>query len=406
MRSRDAGAFGNRSVRSRSGRTALGLALLAGTIGCGEPQADGPAPSPQELVLASTYDGVATLALDTRTGAVTTLSQVALPASLGALTLAISPAGGAVYLGGCGGSGGLVSLRVDATTGALSPLGTVAAATCVSRIVVHPSGGFLLALVANGEELRTYRLDPTTGAPVEPAAFSVAVAAGRALAINPSGRVVYVAEAAEPAGVLAFSVDTTSGGLAPVSGTPAPFPVRDQLPTAGLVTADGSLLFVAAARLTSATVGVVWAYVLDPITGRPTALPEPVAASAEFVLNDTATDRSGRFLYGALTRPFDHTAVSLQGPGFVTGFERASGMLGPVPGSPFACGIAPKAVAVAPESGFVLVGNGFARDPRFGATGASVSVYSADPGTGRLTEVRGSPFFVAATTVNAIAFIP
>lgn len=404
MRSRDGGAFGNRNVRSRSGHTALGLVLLTGTIGCGQPQTGDPAPSPQRLVFASTYDGVATLALDTRTGAVTTLSQVTLPASLGARTLAVAPAGNAAYLGGCGGIGGLVSLRVDTTTGALSPFGTVAAGTCVGRIVVHPSGGLLVALVANGGELRTYRLDPATGAPLEPAASSVAVDAGTALAIDPPGRVVYVAE---PAGVLAFSVDTTSGGLARVPGTPAPFPSRDQFPTAGLVTADGSFLFVAAARLTLTTVGVVWSYVLDPITGRPTALPESEAASGEFVLNDMAANPRARFLYGSLTRPFDHTGVSMQGPGVVAGFEiGAAGMLGPVPGSPYACGIAPKAVAVDPESGFVLVGNGFARDPRSSATGGSVSVYSADADTGRLSEVPGSPFFVAAATVNALAFAP
>jgi Lactonase, 7-bladed beta-propeller len=404
MRSRDCGAFGNRNVRSRNGRAAFGFVLLAGIVGCGEPQASGPAPSPQRLVFASTYDGVATLALDTRTGAVTTLSQVALPASLGARTLAKAPAGNAAYLGGCGGIGGLVSLRVDTATGALSPFGTVAAGTCVSRIVVHPSGGLLLALAANGDELRTYRLDPATGTPVEPAASSVALDAGAALALHPSGRVVYVAE---PAGVLAFSVDTTSGGLTPVPGTPASFPSRDQFPTAGLVTADGSFLFVAAAGLTLTTVGVVWSYVLDPITGRPTALPEPLAGSGEFVLNDTATDRRGRFLYGSTTRPFDHTGVSMQGPGVVAGFEiGAAGMLGPVPGSPYVGGIAPKAVAVDPESGFVLVGNGFARDLRSGATGGSVTVYSADADTGRLSEVPGSPFFVAAATVNALAVAP
>jgi hypothetical protein len=127
----------------------------------------------------------------------------------------------------------------------------------------------------------------------------------------------------------------------------------------------------------------------------------------EFVLNDAATDRRGRFLYGSLTRPFDHTAVSLQGPGLVAGFEiGSSGSLGPLPGSPYVGGIAPKAVAVEAESGFVLVGNAFARDPRSGATGASVSVYSADADTGRLSEVPGSPFFVAAATVNALAFAP
>ena len=134
MRSRDCRAFGNRSACSTSRRIALGLALLAGIVGCGEPQTSDPAPSPPRLVFASTFDGVATLALDARTGAVTTVSQVALSPSLGALTLAMAPTGRAAYLGGCAGIGGLVSLRVETTTGALSPLGTIAAGTCHSRI--------------------------------------------------------------------------------------------------------------------------------------------------------------------------------------------------------------------------------------------------------------------------------
>ena len=148
-------------------------------------------------------------------------------------------------------------------------------------------------------------------------------------------------------------------------------------------------------------------YVLDPVTGRPTPLPDLVAASDEFVLNGMAADRRGRFLYGSLTRPFNHTPVSLQGPGPVAGFEiAAAGTLAALPGSPYIAGIAPNAVVVEPETGFVLVANGFARDPRSSATGGSVSVYAADGATGRLTEVNGSPFFVAATTVNGLAFAP
>ena len=164
---------------------------------------------------------------------------------------------------------------------------------------------------------------------------------------------------------------------------------------------------MATAQLGSTVGGVVWAFVLDPVTGRPSALAAPAGASGELVLDDAAMDRRGRFVYGPLARPFDHTPVSLQAAGAVAGFAiRSTGALSPVPGSPFIAGIAPGAVAVDAESGFVLVGNGFARDPRSSASGASLSVYAADTGTGRLSDVGGSPFFVAAATVNALAFAP
>lgn len=205
--------------------------------------------------------------------------------------------------------------------------------------------------------------DPATGAVVEPAASTVAVAAGTALAVDPSGRVVYVAESAVPTGVSAFAIDATSGLLTRVAGTPAALPARDALPRAALVTADAAFLLVATAQFSATPVGVVWRLALDPATGRPMVSTTPAGTSGDLVLADAAA--RGRFVYGPLAPAFDHTPVSARGPGPVAGFALGSG-----------------------------------------ATGASVCVYAADAGTGRLGEVTGSPFFVAAWTVNALAFLP
>ena len=397
--------FDYRIARSRSERAALACVLLGVLGACGGSQPEGPTPSAHRYVVASTYDAVATLALDTTSGALSTVSRVPLPASLGALSLAVAPGGEAVWLGGCGGGGGLVSLRVDRASGVLSGATLAAAGTCFPRLVAHPAGRLLLGLAAHGNELRSYRLDPATGAVVEPAASTVAVAAGTALAVDPSGRVVYVAESAVPTGVSAFAIDATSGLLTRVAGTPAALPARDALPRAALVTADAAFLLVATAQFSATPVGVVWRLALDPATGRPMVSTTPAGTSGDLVLADAAA--RGRFVYGPLAPAFDHTPVSARGPGSVAGFALDGvGGLTPVPGSPFVGGIAPGAVAVDAQDGFVLVGNAFARDPRSGATGASVCVYAADAGTGRLGEVTGSPFFVAAWTVNALAFLP
>ena len=315
----------------------------------------------------------------------------------------LATAGNTLYVGGefdyIGPQTGSL-VFVDATTGALLPLGTVAAGTCVSRIVVHPSGGLLLALAANGHELRSYGLDRATGAPVEPAASSVAVDAGTALALSPSGSVVYVAE---PAGILAFSVDTTGGRLARVPGTPAPFPSPYQSPTAGLVTADGSFLFVAAAGL--------------PDDGRRRVVlrPRPDHGSADRAgrargrIRGVRAQRHGHGpRWALLVRPAS-TAVRPHGC-FPAGTraggrlrDRLLGQTGGPAGEPVPRRDRTKGSR---RRGGERVRPGREQlRPRPSATGGSVSVYAADAGTGRLSEVPGSPFFVAAATVNALAVV-
>ena len=60
-----------------------------------------------------------------------------------------------------------------------------------------------------------------------------------------------------------------------------------------------------------------------------------------------------------------------------------SGALAPVKGSPFAAGIEPNSVAVAPDGKFAYVPN---------IDTANVSAYAIDATSGALTPVKGSPF--------------
>jgi 6-phosphogluconolactonase len=72
-------------------------------------------------------------------------------------------------------------------------------------------------------------------------------------------------------------------------------------------------------------------------------------------------------------------------PGIISAYsiDNKTGALTPVPGSPFATGSEPNAIAVDPTAQFVYVAN---------TTVNTVSAYSIDSKTGALTPVPGSPF--------------
>jgi 6-phosphogluconolactonase len=61
----------------------------------------------------------------------------------------------------------------------------------------------------------------------------------------------------------------------------------------------------------------------------------------------------------------------------------STGILTPIPGSPFATGAVPHGVAVDPRGKFVVVGN---------QNDNSVSVFSINSSNGALTPIPGSPF--------------
>jgi DNA-binding beta-propeller fold protein YncE len=77
--------------------------------------------------------------------------------------------------------------------------------------------------------------------------------------------------------------------------------------------------------------------------------------------------------------------VANQGAGTVSAFSvnTATGMLAPVPGSPFAAGSAPLGIAVDPMGNFVFVAN---------QNSSTISCFSINSMSGALTPVPGSPF--------------
>jgi 6-phosphogluconolactonase len=230
----------------------------------------------------------------------------------------------------------------------------------------------------------------------------------------------------------AWVIDQVTGTLTAVSGSP--FSLGSGASPSGLVTADnlsspgpflyaadsgtidalqqinngtGALTIVPGSPFTSGTnqylatdylnrflfaadedaPGGVLAFTINSSTGALTAVagsPFALSSSGNVQPGQIVVDPTGSFVYVAMTSTNQVAAFSIVSP---------SGSLTPVPGSPFAAGNGPNAIAAfntGDNAYFLYVSN---------ATAGTISGYSINPTTGVLTPAAGSPFAIAATNI-------
>ena len=198
------------------------------------------------------------------------------------------------------------------------------------------------------------------------------------LTVDPMNRFLFASDDDPPGGVLAFTIDST-GGLVAVPGSP--FPATTNLgvnsrPEEITVDASGSYVYTAL----NAT-GQVAGFAINATTGALTPVPGSPFAAGSGPLAIATTDRySGSYLY-----------VANATDGTVSGYSinLANGMLTPVPGSPY------------PIAAGAFIANG---STFFASTAAGIRVFDINTQTGALTEVSGSPFPGPGATV--LAFVP
>ena len=224
------------------------------------------------------------------------------PSSPGELTL--SPSGKFLYyasseLGG-GVAQGIGALAVDSAAGTLSVVtGSPFLADQAPFIVrVHPSGQFLYTenLDASGgnillQSLSAFSVDSSTGAlaPVLGSPFVPPVSATiGGLAIHPSGKFLYATSGLEANGILAWNIDGTTGGLTVLTGSP--FQVGVPIHSAAF---DPSGKFLYA---TAGPTGGILGFNVDPNSGALTPIPGSPFSSGSF-LADPTVEPSGRFLF-------------------------------------------------------------------------------------------------------------
>jgi DNA-binding beta-propeller fold protein YncE len=125
-----------------------------------------------------------------------------------AVAVAVDPSGKFAYVADGGdnsdGSKGVnVSMyTIDAATGVLTSIGKIAAGLSPSSIAIHPNGKFVYVGNSGSNDLSIYTIDATTGK----LTLTGTVAGILGILIHPSGKFGYV-------GTSIYTIDTTKGAL-------------------------------------------------------------------------------------------------------------------------------------------------------------------------------------------------
>ena len=244
---------------------------------------------------------------------------------------------------------GVGEFYIDDATGSLVPVSGVSCAG--TSIVLAPGGKF--AYVTSGASLSACAIDPTSGAATTIAGSSQA--AGGGIAISPNGGLVLVVSSGK---VSSFSVNTSTGALTPAAVTT----ISDRGATVVAIDPSGQFAYVVGNATT--------AYSIDYTSGGLTALANGSIANGGVAL---VFDPVGGFVYvsGLIAQIYAYA------------LDSTTGLLGAVPGSPFATLQFPQGLAASPNGQFLYV-------PGQGAD--ATSGYSVNSTTGALTEITGSPF--------------
>ncbi len=243
------------------------------------------------------------------------------------------------------------------------------------------------------------------------------------------------------ASISVFSINTTSGALAPV--TNSPFAVSA---TADSIAIDPTDRFVYLTYESS----VVDGFAFDATSGSLSELPDAPYSGSQSFLTFVAVDPSGEFVYasggigsfgsnlltfninsstGSLTQigsvpnapGFSDLVISRGGTGVtytpqfayvfagggtngsnnISGYSinPVSGALTPLSNSPFAEGLSPTGAAVDPWNPLLYVANNCS-DSACAESAGSVSAYVIDPNSGTLTPALGSPYLAGASPLG------
>jgi DNA-binding beta-propeller fold protein YncE len=262
---------------------------------------------------------------------------------------------------------------------------------------------------------------------LKPAGPTIATPSPVLSAVTPDGRYLYVANDAtdtDPGSVSGFAVDSSSGKLSPVPGSPVK--ASDLGPFGVAVSPEGRFLYVSNTGNSPSDPGSVSAYRIDGKTGAISELggsPYTTGIAAGGV----AMTPDGKRLYvangesatiSAFTRDADSGALSpvsgspfKAGTGEPTGLAitpdgrhlysangspevpadnkvhaftiASSGALEPVKGSPYAAGFGPQFAAISGNGAHLYVTNNGSQD---------ISGYSINANSGALSKLGGSPF--------------
>jgi 6-phosphogluconolactonase len=286
---------------------------------------------------------------------------------------------------------------INATTGALTTISgspwTAGMGPYLLAAAVTPSGQFLYVSNFLLEDVWGYSIDANTGAltsiPGSPFHFPAGISGPSGVAVDSSSSFLYVTgAAASGAAVAGYTIDSTTGGLTPMAGSP----FGSGFKSPGAITANGNFVYV-----TDLDNDTVSAFAINTNTGALTQIsagPSPTGVGPYSIAIDPVNNG---FVYVTNLDDGTVSAYSING---------STGALTSVPGSPFNVGSQPSSVAVAIEvqldsAGFPIDVNSFL----YVANAGNVSGFSVNSNTGALTPIAGSPF-TAGTNPASVTVDP
>jgi 6-phosphogluconolactonase (cycloisomerase 2 family) len=235
---------------------------------------------------------------------------------------------------------------------------------------------YLYVANAGSDDLSVYGVDQSTGVltPLSPASYATgagpsAIAIDSNITTYPSPSFLFTANTGGSGDISAFLINTRSGGLTLIAGSP--FPSGSSVSSLAVGTGNppgGGFLYAANA---SGSAAAIYGYSVDPngvltsLAGFPFPLPS---------CNYIVADQTGTYLYAA---------VGTNIIGYMV--DRDTGALGALAGFPIAVGGSVQSVSIDPTNQFLYVGNGGAR---------TVTRFKLNEATGGLSAMPGLPFAV------------
>jgi 6-phosphogluconolactonase (cycloisomerase 2 family) len=287
--------------------------------------------------------------------------------------------------------GGISSLRIDPTSGALTPVtSSLDSGGQLYGVVAHPSGDFVYAADFRGR-IYGYRVNRADGSLAALANLPLMIG-GQAImpAIDPQGRFLYVTNSGDGS-LYAYRIAADSGALTPVTNSPF---VLGATPTGVCFHPSGAFAYVSSSASSATTQGGIRVFSVEPTSGVPGEIAGSPFATAVFG-GALAVHPNGNFLFDSsfgvhvlaidpTTRGVhelsdspragaqsDNQAVDIavdplaqyfyasSNLGIVTAYrlDAATAAFGPVEGSPYSLQGMPYSVAVDPTGRFAYVGN-------------------------------------------------
>jgi 6-phosphogluconolactonase len=275
---------------------------------------------------------------------------------------------------------GIMAFPFDSSTGGLG-MGFQAASAftagdVLANMVSDAAGNFLFVCGVGNSSIQAFSIDATTGAlaPVGSSTLPASGSSGCTLSIAPTGKFLYTATSA---GIYAFTVNATTGTLSSIAGSP--FSDGSVLRESA-IDPSGKFLYA----ISNTSVNTISVFTINSSTG---AL-APVAGSPfQMAINGLAYSflmhPSGKFLYVSFPGTEQIAAWSI---------NPLSGVITVVPGSPFPSGViggdAPNSLFMTPSGGFLYALSG----------GATVFGFKVDANSGTLSAISGSPFTLSSAT--------